>query len=269
MRTTSASPAPPSAAHPAFNETNVNDKPARIAGLPSLGHQEDALRRCRPLHDGDDAGGRPRGSRRSTQAIQRAGVAENTVVIFLSDNGYFRGHHRIYKGKAKPYDEAAKIPFVWRVPNTINGYPSAPRLYENVGTIDIAPTIVEMAGVTPCNVWGECRVMDGRSLAGLLRGDETTWPANRPLLFSLGHGCGTFRALRTINYLYSEWMAAYGAGCYAAERELYDSSFDPFQMRNLLYGPSAVWGEPIAAQLAPLLQQIATCAGRTGPNPCP
>ena len=49
------------------------------------------------------------------EALERQGVADNTVVIYTSDNGYFCGAHGL-QGKVLPYDDAALIPLIIRDP---------------------------------------------------------------------------------------------------------------------------------------------------------
>jgi N-acetylglucosamine-6-sulfatase len=159
-------------------------------------------------------------------ALERTGRLANTYILFTSDNGFFQGEHRIYKGKYLAYDPSSHVPLLVRGP----GIPPGTVSDELVTNADLAPTILEAAGVTAD------RPMDGRSLLpfardGLLR-------TRRPVLHEgLEAGdidrdgaprsgtVGEYHAIRTGRYLYIEWIN--GA------RELYDRVRDPRELRSL------------------------------------
>lgn len=156
---------------PAFNERDVSDKPSFIRDeAPPLSHWE--LRRIRieyrktleSLRDVDD------GVRRIIGALQRTKQLENTYVIFLSDNGFFRGEHRLARAKFLPYEPAVHMPLFVRGP----GVPKNSVSGELVGNIDIAPTITELASAQPT------KRLDGRSLEPFLRDPELR--TRRPIL---------------------------------------------------------------------------------------
>lgn len=96
-------------------------------------------------------------------ALKNRGLAENTIIIFLSDNGFFLGE-RGFADKWYIYEYSIRIPLIIadpRLPRQRRGKTS-----EHMAlNIDIAPTILELAGGKPA------RNMQGRSLAPLLRGD--------------------------------------------------------------------------------------------------
>ena len=108
------------------------------------------------------------------------------------------------------------MPMAMLVPEKYRGgNPVVPRSDEPTSNIDLVPTIVDLAGSPTCISESECRVMDGRSLVGLLSGDDSEWPANRPLLQELdlnvealkdidrGISC-KFQGVRDGNWLYIE-----------------------------------------------------------------
>ena len=84
---------------------------------------------------------------------------EDTVLIFTSDNGYFHGEHRLSR-KVIPYEEALRIPLMMRVPGISGGQVITQPVLMN----DLAPTILELADVSPPASWE----FDGRSLVPLL-----------------------------------------------------------------------------------------------------
>lgn len=84
------------------------------------------------------------------------GELDNTIIVFTSDHGDTMGAHRLMeKGHLLPYEEATRIPLLIKVPGVAGGS----RTSELVSVIDVAPTLLELAGVA---VPPE---LDGRSMA--------------------------------------------------------------------------------------------------------
>ncbi len=99
--------------------------------------------------------------------LERLGVADNTVVIFMSDNGYFLGE-RGFSGKWVHYEESLRVPLLIvdpRLPTNRQGK-SVEQMALN---IDIAPTLLELAGQTVP------KEFQGRSLVPLVQGTKTKW----------------------------------------------------------------------------------------------
>ncbi|MCP4645965.1 MAG: sulfatase-like hydrolase/transferase, partial [bacterium] len=90
-----------------------------------------------------------------------AGLTENTLVIYSSDQGFYLGEHGMYD-KRWMYEESLRMPFVARWPAAITPGTKVSRLTQN---IDFAPTFLEAAGLTPP---GD---LQGRSLLPLLKGE--------------------------------------------------------------------------------------------------
>lgn len=164
------------------------------------------------------------------------GVRADTTIIFTSDNGVFHGEHRVPDGKYLPYDPAARVPLLIRgpmVPDTLEGTTStAP-----VVNVDLAPTILDYAGVEPM------APVDGRSLRPLLEGTGPVWQGrgdvwrpstvrSRPV-YVMGVGIRsrqwvTYSGVRSgARWLYVRWESD------PATTELYDLRADPAQLENL------------------------------------
>jgi N-acetylglucosamine-6-sulfatase len=94
---------------------------------------------------------------RVVQRLASERVLDNTVLIFTSDNGFFQGEHRIKNNKLKVYDEAVRVPLLIRG----GPFPEGVTVTQFVSNLDLASTIVQLAGARPR------RVMDGRSLLSL------------------------------------------------------------------------------------------------------
>ena len=84
------------------------------------------------------------------KTLDEMGIADNTIVVYVSDQGYFLGEHGFFD-KRMFYEEAARMPFVIRYPKKI---PAGKRLKDLILNVDFAPTLAEFAGVKMENVQG-------------------------------------------------------------------------------------------------------------------
>ncbi len=156
---------------------------------------------------------------RVVQALKDAGIWESTVLLVGSDHGDMDTHHRlIYKGPFM-YEHMVRIPLLVRVPESLGG--AAPRVvsdYQGVNT-DLAPTILDFAGVTP-------ETRHGRSLKPLVTGGETP---NRDYVigqyYSKQKWVNPIRMIRTPEFKYNRYIR-HG-------EELYDLKNDPLELVNL------------------------------------
>jgi N-acetylglucosamine-6-sulfatase len=259
---------------PSFNEKDVTDKPSFISGRERMAakqkRQVERRSGCRMA----SLLGVDRGVKKIVQTLKQEDELENTVIIFTSDNGYFQGEHRIAVNKTFPYEEALRVPLAIRVPPSVSGGQQPAKVKKLVSNIDLAPTIVDLAGGEPCNGTG-CRVMDGRSLVALLKGSANGVPDDRSLVIEYGRDRDKagllcqYAGIRDPTRLYMEYKAiATGVGCDPIdEGELYDLRADRFQLNNLfrLNG-----GQGSAqAQLAAKLDELRECAGIAGRDPRP
>lgn len=150
---------------PSLNEADVSDKTGFTKDLENLSTDQlvevETIRQAslETLLSVDDS------LAAFMDTLESTGELDNTVIIFLSDNGYQWGEHRIPYGKSTPYEESIKVPFV--VYDGRN--PVAESRDELILNIDIAPTILELAGVeTP-------ETVDGQSFLNILSGTEIDW----------------------------------------------------------------------------------------------
>ena len=104
---------------------------------------------------------------RIRDALRRLKLADNTVIIYTSDNGYFCGSKGL-GGKALPYEESVRAPLIIFDPR-LGGSMRGRRLSQLAANIDLAPTMLEMAGLeTPAT-------MQGASLLPLVEGRGIEW----------------------------------------------------------------------------------------------
>jgi arylsulfatase A-like enzyme len=243
---------------PSFNERDVSDKPKAIRDLPRL--NDKAIRVITHIWTCALAsvGELDKGVGRVMQELKNDGEAQNTIVIYVSDNGYFFGEHRLPEAKADVYEPALNVPFAVRVPRAYRSGPPASSSSAVVTNQDIAATLIAYARqyldnpVPTCAGPGDCRRMDGRSFAPLV-GGSGNWPASRGALVEIHSGDHHYHAIRTPRYVYSELATG--------ERELYDLNADPFELRNQAGKRKYA---AIQRQLAARLTLLRTCSGIRG-----
>jgi N-acetylglucosamine-6-sulfatase len=225
---------------PSFNEDDVSDKPLAVQRLaplsgfdvPFLGVSvRAALASCLAV---DEV------VANLLHQVEAAGQADNTVIVYTSDNGLAWGEHR-YRGKDLPYEEIIRVPLVVHAPGRVAPHVD-PGFTMNV---DLAPTLAELAGVLP-----PTRV-DGRALGPLLAAPgRAVWDDVIMESWTTG-GSPRFFGIRTDRWKYVEWPGT-------AEHELYDLDADPYELTNVF--PDAGHEDVIAALAAAL-------HARTTPQP--
>jgi N-acetylglucosamine-6-sulfatase len=236
----------------AFNERVVSDKPRRIRSLPPLNRAQHDLIRRRWRCTLATMSVVDRDLNRIVTKLRDSGQLSNTIIAYVSDNGYFFGEHRIPNGKGFPYEEALSVPFAIRVPRAISQSP--PLVDEVVSNQDIAPTFLDYANAEPCSGADHCRSPDGHSLVPLL-GGPGRWPSGRGALVELNtkarSDCAcAYEAIRTRRYLYDELASG--------ERELYDLRQDPGELQNVAGSPSYRLRQ---RSLAERLANLRDCSG--------
>jgi arylsulfatase A-like enzyme len=223
------------------------DKPAlmrKFEGLPPLGFDtatsDTAIRdRLEMMSGVDESVGR------LLDALKRSGELDDTVFIVTSDHGYFYGEHGLNAQRRLAYEESIRVPLVIRYPKLIE---AGSILGQMAQSIDLAPTILELAGRHPDDS------LHGRSLVPVMTGEASDWrPAILIEFFSdpdayirdtitrAEQGVSEFarvqdigyKAVRTNRYKYIQYTRLKNMD------ELYDLAADPFEMTNLINSPSA------------------------------
>ena len=187
---------------------------------------------------------------------------ENTVLVFVSDNGFFFGEHALDKDKRLPYRAAAQIPMAIRVGAGVDDEAPPAEIDELAGTFDLAPTLLDYADAEPCIGGDDCRTLDSVSLRPLLEGRDDDYPSDRAILLELDDGY-TYEALRTTRYLYLRLEADHaGALPGGPGAELYDLSSDPYELENLLEVDPDGTAE-LRDELDARLDRLAACSGES------
>jgi len=172
--------------------------------------------------------------------LDEAGLAEDTIVIYTSDQGFFLGDHGWYD-KRFMYEESLRMPFVIRYPREIRPHTTTKDMILNV---DFAPTLLDLAGVdVPAG-------MQGRSFRPLMCGDvPEDWQTSmyyRYWMHLADHNVYAHYGLRTLRYklIYYYADAAGQPGSIDEAREpeweLFDLETDPQEMNNVYNDPAYV-----------------------------
>lgn len=201
---------------PSYNEADISDKPLSIAGKQLLDEegsaQIDRIRRRQIL----TLVALDRSMGEILAKLKATGEMDNTVIIFISDNGKHWGEHRM-ESKSTAYEESVKVPFALRYPPLV----PVPYIEDKlVANIDIAPTIYELSD-TPIPL-----TVDGLSMVGLFS-ETGDWRDH--LLLEAWPDRGHWTAIHTGQYVYVETDNDLS--------EFYNLETDPFQMDNMINDP--------------------------------
>ncbi|HEY1853218.1 MAG TPA: sulfatase [Solirubrobacterales bacterium] len=279
-----------------FNEGNVNDKPRFIREAPYLSpteihtyrvYYQKALESLRSVDEG---------VREIVKTLGAMHRLRSTYILFTSDNGFFYGEHRLTGGKFLAYEPATHLPLLIRGPGIKPGTSTG----ELTSVNDIAPTILELAGVTPD------KSIDGRSLVPFWKDPELR--TRRPLLFESfvetadveqdggapeynpATGASVSDRPKLPDSSAKAKSGSGGPGANASivappkdyegirlgpykyiewpdgEKELYDINTDPYELNNIVRNPNYF---PIRAFLHAQLIRMETCVGHTCSEPAP
>ena len=178
--------------------------------------------------------------------LEESGLDQNTLVLYMGDNGFSLGEHGLID-KRHAYEESMRVPMLAWAPGFIEPGSTIERMVQN---IDIAPTLLELAGVT------SGRTMDGRTFLPLLQGEPATW--NTALLYeyywedAFPH-TPTVLALRDARYKYIYYHGVWD------DPELFDLEADPEERHNLVRQPEHA--ERVKAMRTRLFDQLRATGG--------
>jgi arylsulfatase A-like enzyme len=155
-------------------------------------------------------------------ALEEAGLSDNTVIVYTSDNGYLVGEHGL-TGKWLPYEESLRVPAILYDPRS----PKKQECHETVLNIDMAPTILDLAGVqVPATI-------QGKSMLPLLKNPQPQVPFRTEWFYEHHHdGSGRIQpteAVMSDGWKYVKYLNHDDAG----SEELYQLSSDPYELENL------------------------------------
>jgi arylsulfatase A-like enzyme len=180
--------------------------------------EDQVINYCETLMGGDESIGAV------LDYLKEAGLDQNTLVIYMGDNGFAWGEHGLID-KRQFYEESVRVPMLARCPELFKGGQVLEKMVQNV---DIAPTILSCAGLQkPEN-------MVGASFIPLLQGKDIPW-RNRIFYeyyweFAYPQ-TPTMHGVRTDRYKYIRYHGIWDTN------EFYDLKNDPNEMHNLIAAP--------------------------------
>jgi N-acetylglucosamine-6-sulfatase len=152
-------------------------------------------------------------------------LLDSALVIYMGDNGFAFGEHGLID-KRTAYEESMRVPMVMQCPDL---FPGSRAVDEVVANLDVAPTILSAAALTPP------AAMAGKSLLPLARGERVPWRTE--LLYEYYWERNfpqtpTVFALRADRYKFIRYHGVWDVD------ELFDLEADPHEMNNLAYTPA-------------------------------
>ncbi|MDF2441094.1 MAG: iduronate 2-sulfatase [Abditibacteriota bacterium] len=157
---------------------------------------------------------------RVLDALDANGLSPNTIIVLWGDHGWHLGDHGMWC-KHTNYEEAARIPLIVAAPGLKRGVKST----SLVETVDLYPTLCELAGVAP-----QAEKLEGTSFVPILKNPVTHTKDSIIHVYPRNQALG--RAIRTARHRLVEWKQP-GAAAESAVFELYDYQTDPRETRNL------------------------------------
>jgi arylsulfatase A-like enzyme len=160
---------------------------------------------------------------RVLDALDAWGLAEDTLVLYTSDNGYLWGEHGLVD-KRWAYEESVRIPFLVRHPAA--GHAAAAAVDRLILNVDVAPTLLDLAGLAKPE-W-----MQGSSLLPLLQDPDGPWrdAVYYAYFFEPPYPTPTLEAVRTDRHK----LVVYEG----RPPQLFDLARDPGERRNRIDDPS-------------------------------
>ena len=175
--------------------------------------------------------------------LDETGLADNTIVVYTSDQGFFLGEHGWYD-KRFMYEETFGTPMMIRYPD---GFEGGKQMDDLVVNIDWAPTFLDYAGI---EIPAE---MQGRSLKPLIEGDSIQWRDGVYYhYYEYPHGWHSVKrhyGVRTDRYKLIHFYNDID------KWELYDLENDPDEMNNLIDHPEYLDIQDRLKQQLKLLQE--------------
>ncbi len=214
----------------ADTEENYKDKPAWVKAQRNSWHGVDYMyhgqmdfdtfykRYCETLLGVDESIGK------ILDYVDDSGQADSTLVVYMGDNGFCFGEHGLID-KRHMYEASMRVPMLAYGPGIIKPGTVIDELIQN---IDIAPTILDIAGVrTPDN-------MDGQSFLKLLAGKRMPWRQEAYYEYYWERNfpqTPTVHGVRTRQFKYIHYHGIWDVD------ELYNLQKDPDEKHNLIHKP--------------------------------
>ncbi|WP_197136806.1 sulfatase [Crateriforma conspicua] len=158
------------------------------------------------------------------QQLKDLGIHDETLVIYMGDNGYMFGEHGLID-KRVAYETSSRVPMLMQCPEIL---PAGTVVDEVVANIDIAPTVMQAMGLEKPSY------MDGQSFLPLALGQDVPWRDYFLYVYYWEQNypqTPTHFSLRGDQYKYTTYYGLWDTD------ELFDIKADPMEQNNLIYDP--------------------------------
>jgi len=160
---------------------------------------------------------------RLLDALDRLGIRDETIIVFISDHGYNLGQHDCWS-KISLWEGSVRIPMIISYPGNEKVHGTA--CDSIVELIDLYPTLTELCGLSD----DQPEILQGKSLAGYIMNNQKIKCGSTAYTISYG---GRGASLRSARWRYTRWGEEIGEG----NEELYDHIMDPEEHLNLADDP--------------------------------
>jgi arylsulfatase A-like enzyme len=203
-------------------ERDINTLPGRHRGITNAfdmgGASPELLRRVKALYGGSISL-IDKGVGRILNTLDDLGLAENTMVVFVSDHGEMMGDHGLWQ-KGIPYEGSVRVPMLVKMPGRVDAGIESD---EPVSLLDLMPTFLDVAETA----YPGQEELAGASLIGRPGGGLAD--KRDRMVVEIGRGESRWLSVREGDWKYNVWLAD-------GWRELYELAEDPNEDRNLLLG---------------------------------
>ncbi len=172
---------------------------------------------------------------RVLQTLNDLGIKNKTIVIYMSDNGFFYGEHQLERKGPTFYQDQMKVPFIFSYPSVVPAQGASNAL---VSSVDILPTVLDFLKIPlPAG-------LQGQSFAGML--SSTSANTRQSAFFEFFENQATvypnitwdpypMRGVVSHNFKWIRYLASTVKGvAYGVEHEFYDLQNDPLELNNIL-----------------------------------
>ncbi|HEY1661019.1 MAG TPA: sulfatase [Verrucomicrobiae bacterium] len=180
--------------------------------------------------------------------LDRLGLRENTIIVFLADHGYQLGEKGKWSKAGSLFEMGTRVPLLVSAPGAAGNGRTCTRIVES---LDIYPTLVDLCGLP------KSPELEGASLAPLLKNPAATWDKPAFTIWSEDGATIHGTAVRTEQWRYAEYGKEGINGAM-----LLDPHADPLEMKNLANDPQY---KSVCAELSSLTRNYAATLGPDNP----
>ena len=159
------------------------------------------------------------------QYLKESGKDKNTIIIYMGDNGFLMGEHGLID-KRNMYEESMKVPMLVYGPGIIKAGMPLEQIIQN---IDIAPTILDMAGIQ------KPQQMQGQSFFPLLKGQAVPW--RNKAFYEYYWEYAFPQTPATFGIREGQYKFIFYPGIWDID-EFFDLTLDPEEKKNLIRVPA-------------------------------